>query len=456
MSTPGLQALHRLTGVAVYEVGGAVRDALMGRPVHDRDWVVTGASPQALLDAGFTPVGRDFPVFLHPGTHEEYALARTERKTGPGYHGFVMHAAPEVTLEEDLARRDLTVNAIARAADGSLIDPWGGQADLQARVLRHVSPAFAEDPVRILRVARFAARWPEFTVAPETLALMRRMSADGEVDALVAERVWQELSRGLMEEAPARMFEVLRQADALPRLLPEVAALWGVPQPPQHHPEIDCGVHLMMVLAQCAARRAPLAVRWACVVHDLGKATTPPAEWPRHIAHEARSERLGRELNQRLRVPGEAADLAVLTAREHTNIHRSGDLGPEALLRLLERCDALRKPARFLDLLQACACDATGRLGFEQAPYPQAGRLARALALAQGADIRAAVALAQSRGEQGPAIARAIARVRVQALASGLAEGNADGQADGRAYGQADGLGTRPASGLTAAPGTPD
>ncbi len=403
-----------------YIVGGAVRDRLLGQPVNDRDWVVTGASPQEMLDAGFLPVGKDFPVFLHPRTHEEYALARTERKTAPGYRGFSFHAAPEVTLEEDLVRRDLTINAIAQDADGTLIDPHGGQRDLAARVLRHVSAAFAEDPVRILRLARFAARWPDFTVAPETAGLMRSMVAAGEVDALVAERVWQELARGLMERAPARMVEVLREVGALARLIPEVACLFGVPQPPAHHPEIDTGVHTLMVLGRCAATAQPLAVRYACLVHDLGKGTTRADELPRHIGHEGRGERLIRALNERLRVPVECGELALLVAREHTNVHASEKLNASALMRLLERCDAFRRPDRFLALLAACECDATGRLGFEDRPYPQRERLAQALKVAQAVDAHAAASGAIAHSLKGPAIADAIRRARVEGLAIAL------------------------------------
>jgi tRNA nucleotidyltransferase (CCA-adding enzyme) len=400
-----------------YIVGGAVRDRLLGEPVNDRDWVVTGASPQDMLDAGYLNVGKDFPVFLHPDTHEEYALARTERKTAPGYHGFEVHAAPDVTLEDDLVRRDLTINAIAQGADGTLIDPYGGQRDLAAKVLRHVSAAFAEDPVRILRVARFAARWPAFGVAPETTALMRGMVEAGEVDALVAERVWQELARGLMERAPARMFDVLRSIGALERLVPEVDALFGVPQPAAHHPEIDTGVHTMMVLGRCAVTAQPLPVRWACLVHDLGKATTRAEDLPRHIGHEQRGERLIRALGERLRVPVDCGELALLTAREHTNVHASAKLDASALMRLLERCDAFRRPERFLQMLAACECDATGRLGFEDRPYPQRARLAAALKTAQDVDARAASSLAIERGLKGPAIADAIRRARVEALA---------------------------------------
>ena len=403
-----------------FVVGGAVRDGLLGEPVNDRDWVVTGASPQDMLDAGYLPVGKDFPVFLHPQTHEEYALARTERKTGPGYRGFEVYAAPDVTLEDDLRRRDLTINAIAQQPDGTLVDPHHGQRDLQARVLRHVSEAFTEDPVRILRLARFAARWPEFTVAPETDALMKQMVEAGEVDALVAERVWQELSRGLMERAPARMFEVLRGVGALARLLPEVDALFGVPQPPQHHPEIDTGVHTLMVLDRCAATAQPLPVRYACLVHDLGKGTTPADILPRHIGHEQRGEDLIRGVNERLRVPTDCGELALLTAREHSNVHGSGKLDATAVMRLLERCDALRRPERFLQMLAACECDATGRLGLEDQPYPQRARLATALKIAQDVDARVASTRAIERGLKGEAIAAEIRYARVLALKAGL------------------------------------
>jgi tRNA nucleotidyltransferase (CCA-adding enzyme) len=403
-----------------YVVGGAVRDGLLGEPVNDRDWVVTGASPQDMLDAGYLPVGKDFPVFLHPVTHEEYALARTERKTGPGYRGFEVHVAPDVTLEDDLRRRDLTINAIAQRDDGTLVDPYHGRRDLQDRVLRHVSEAFAEDPVRILRLARFAARWPQFSVAPETTAMMQRMVAAGEVDALVAERVWQELSRGLMERAPARMFEVLRGVGALASLLPEVDALFGVPQPPQHHPEIDTGVHTLMVLDRCAATAQPLPVRWACLVHDLGKGTTPADVLPRHIGHEQRGEDIIRGVNERLRVPTECGELALLTAREHSNVHGSGKLDAKAVMRLLERCDALRRPERFLQMLAACECDATGRLGLEKQTYPQRARLAAALKTVQEVDARAASARALSRGLKGEAIADEIRQARVLALKAAL------------------------------------
>ena len=369
--------------VKTYVVGGAVRDALLGLPVKDRDYVVVGATPDQMRAQGFLPVGRDFPVFLHPDTHEEYALARTERKTAPGYTGFSFHTAPDVTLEQDLLRRDLTINAIAQDTEGTLIDPYGGRADLEARVFRHVSAAFAEDPVRILRVARFAARFTEFTVAEETLLLMQHMVASGEVDALVPERVWQELSRGLMEATPSRMFMVLRDAGALKRILPEIAALDGVPQPAQHHPEIDTLIHVMMVIDAAARQSASLPIRFAALVHDLGKGTTSPAQWPQHIAHEARSVALVEALCERLKIPGDVRDLAVMTAREHGNVGRALEMRADTLVNMLERCDAFRKPARFMDLLLASECDFRGRAGFEERPFPQRAFLQTVLAAAQ-------------------------------------------------------------------------
>ena len=404
-----------------YVVGGAVRDRLLGLPVNDRDWVVVGATPARMLEAGFRQVGADFPVFLHPRTNEEYALARTERKSAPGYRGFVVHADPSVTLEQDLSRRDLTINAMALAPDGTLIDPYGGARDLRDRVLRHVSEAFAEDPVRILRVARFAARFADFRVAPETLALMRAMVDGGEVDALVAERVWQELARGLMEARPSRLFELLRECGALRVLLPEVERLWGVPQPAAHHPEVDTGVHLMMVLDQAARMQAPLAVRFACLCHDLGKGTTPADMLPRHLGHEARGVKLARALCERLKAPVDCRELAELAAREHGHVHASLDLQPAARLRLLERCDALRRPARFAELLLACECDARGRLGFEQRDYPQRARLLRALAFARGVDTAAVAQRAADRGQAGAQIGEAIHAARVEALRQGFA-----------------------------------
>jgi tRNA nucleotidyltransferase (CCA-adding enzyme) len=405
----------------VFLVGGAVRDRLLGRPSGDRDWVVVGATPEAMGAAGYLPVGRDFPVFLHPRTHEEYALARTERKTGPGYHGFVFRTGPEVTLEDDLSRRDLTINAMAQDEDGTLVDPWGGQADLAARVLRHVGPAFAEDPVRILRLARFAARFTDFSVAPETLALCRAMVEAGEVDALVPERVWQELSRGLMEARPSRMIEVLRDCGALARLLPEVDALFGVPQRADYHPEIDTGVHLMMVLDMAERLGTALPVRFACLTHDLGKATTPADILPRHLGHEGRSVKLLGPLAARLRVPVECRELAELVVREHGNLHASAGFGAEALVRLFDRCDAWRRPERFEQALQACECDARGRLGFEERPYLQADRLRGALAAARAVDSGAVSAEALARGLKGPAIGQALQQARIAAVAQALA-----------------------------------
>lgn len=406
-----------------YIVGGAVRDALLGRPVNDHDWVVVGATPQDMAAQGFLPVGKDFPVFLHPQTKEEYALARTERKTAPGYHGFAFHADPGVTLEQDLARRDLTINAMARTTDGRLVDPFGGQDDLRAKRLRHVSPAFAEDPVRILRLARFAARFGDFEVAPETVVLMRAMVAAGEVDALVPERVWQELSRGLMEPHPQRMFEVLRDCGALARLLPEVDRLWGVPQPAAHHPEVDTGAHLMMVLQMSARLEAPLPVRFACLCHDLGKGTTPQEEWPRHIAHEKRSVELAQAVCERWKVPVECRALAEVTAREHGNVHRSDTLGASALMRLFERCDALRRPDRFADLLLACECDARGRTGREDEPYRPRERLPGLLQAARGVDTATIAAAAGERGLAGPAIGDLIRQERVRAIEDRLTAG---------------------------------
>lgn len=384
-----------------YTVGGAVRDGLLGLPVKDRDHVVVGATPQQLLERGFRPVGKDFPVFLHPDTHEEYALARTERKTAPGYKGFAFHAAPDVTLEDDLARRDLTINAIAQDEDGTLVDPYHGRADLEARVFRHVSDAFVEDPVRILRVARFAARFADFTVAPETNALMQRMVQEGEVDALVPERVWQELARGLMEHKPSRMFEVLRACGALQRILPELAALWGVPQPEKWHPEIDTGVHVMLVVDWAAAQDFSLPIRFAALLHDLGKGTTPPEIWPRHHGHEARSERLAEDVCTRLKVPGECRDLALMTAREHGNVGRSFEMRPDTLVKFFARCDAFRKPQRFLDMLRASECDHRGRTGLELQPFPQAAYLECALQAAQAIDA-GAIAQQQTQPQRIP------------------------------------------------------
>ena len=403
----------------IYVVGGAVRDRLLGLPIQDRDYVVVGASPEDLLSRGFKPVGKDFPVFLHPVSHEEYALARTERKTGRGYAGFAFHAAPDVTLEQDLARRDLTINAIAEGEDGSLTDPYGGVRDIQDRVLRHVGPAFAEDPVRILRLARFLARFSDFSVAPETLALMQGMVVDGEVDALVPERVWQEMAKGLMEQKPSRMFLALRQCGALARLLPELDRLHGVPQRADYHPEIDTFDHVMRVIDTAAARNEPLAVRFAALLHDLGKGTTPADILPRHIGHEIRSVELGQEVCARLKVPAECRDLALLTARYHGDIHRAGDLRPGTLVTLLERVDALRRPERFEQLLQACACDFNGRKDWEQKPYPAPALLRRVLTAARAVD---AGAIARSTSDRSR-IPEAVHQARVQAVAEALKAG---------------------------------
>ncbi len=407
----------------IYAVGGAIRDELLGVPVVDRDYVVVGATPEQMIAQGFRPVGKDFPVFLHPDTHEEYALARTERKTAAGYHGFQFYYAPDVTLEQDLERRDLTINAMARELrpDGELtgpvIDPFGGQADLAAKRFRHVGDAFVEDPVRILRVARFAARFDDFHVASETLALMKTMVSAGEVDALVPERVWQEISRGLMEKRPSRMFETMRECGALNRVLPEIDALYGVPQRADYHPEVDTGVHVMMVVDHAAARGYALPVRFAALTHDLGKATTPEDVLPRHIGHEMRSVDLLKGLCERLRVPNECRDLAVLVAREHGNIHRVMEMGAAALVRLFERSDALRKPARFAEALQACEADARGRLGFEKREYPQAERLRVALAAARAVD---AGAVAQQFADKPSKIKEAVHRARVEAVEAAL------------------------------------
>ena len=416
-----------------YLVGGAVRDAMLGLPVQDRDWVVVGATPEQLVAQGYTPVGKDFPVFLHPHTREEVALARTERKTAPGYKGFAVHAAPDVTLEQDLSRRDLTINAMAVEAEAVnawlgnpgakpavVIDPYGGLGDLHARVLRHVTDAFREDPVRILRVARFNARFADFIVARETMTLMREMVEDGEVDHLVPERVWQELARGLMAPRPSRMFEALRACGALKRLLPEVDRRWGVPQRADYHPEVDTGVHLMMVLDMSARLRAPLAVRVACLCHDLGKGNTPADVLPRHIGHEERSAKLLEDLAKRLRMPVDCRELAEVVAREHSNIHRSTEFGSAALVRLMERCDAFRKPARFADALLACECDARGRLGFEESAYPQRERLLGALAAAQSVATDTVAQNGEAQGASGSQIGAAVHAARVQAVAQCL------------------------------------
>ncbi len=400
----------------VYLVGGALRDRLLGRPIRERDWVVVGAEPSELLARGFTPVGREFPVFLHPQTREEYALARLERKVAPGYRGFTTQFSPDVTLEEDLRRRDLTINAMAESESGEIIDPYGGRRDLEARVLRHVSEAFVEDPVRILRVARFAARFASlgFTVAPETKALMARMVQSGEVQALVAERVWQETERALSEPQPEVYFEVLRGCGALAYVFPELDALFGVPQPAEWHPEIDTGIHILLALRQAARGGASTAVRFAALVHDLGKALTPRERWPSHHGHEEAGVPLIEALALRLKVPNEHHELAVLTARHHTSVHRALELNPATVLKLLEASDAFRRPERFGELLLACEADARGRAGLETRPYPQAEYLRRA---------REEAALATLSDEErdglaGPAIGAKLREKRLATLAA--------------------------------------
>jgi len=400
----------------VYLVGGAVRDRLLGRPVKERDWVVVGASPEELERQGFVPVGREFPVFLHPQTHEEYALARLERKVAPGYHGFTTRFSPDVTLEEDLRRRDLTINAMAETPSGELVDPYGGRQDLEARLLRHVSDAFIEDPVRVLRVARFAARYAElgFRVAEETVALMREMTDSGELAALVPERVWQETERALGESRPDVFFETLRACGALQVIFPELAALYGVPQPPRWHPEVDTGVHVMLALRYSAATGASTAARFAVLTHDLGKALTAPEHWPSHRGHEEAGVPVIEALCARLKVPNNFKDLAVLTARHHALVHRAAQLRPSTVLKLLEATDAFRRPERFEEMLAACEADARGRTGLEANPYPQRDYLRRARAVA------AVVTLDESerQGLAGPAIGEKIREKRLAAIKS--------------------------------------
>ncbi|MDY6946242.1 MAG: multifunctional CCA addition/repair protein [Pseudomonadota bacterium] len=399
----------------IYLVGGAVRDELLGLAVRERDWVVVGARPEELIQRGFKPVGKDFPVFLHPQTSEEHALARTERKTGPGYRGFDTMFSPDVTLEQDLERRDLTINAIARdEATGQLVDPFHGQRDLQERWLRHVSPAFVEDPVRVLRVARFAARFAPlgFRVAPETMELIREIAARGELDALVSERVWQETQRALEMPAPRQFFEVLREGNALPVIFPEVHALFGVPQPERWHPEIDTGLHTMMVLDQAAKLSADPVVRFAALTHDLGKATTPTHELPRHVAHEERGVEIVEAMCDRLRIPNAYRELGILVSRYHLHMHKVTELRPRTVLELLENLDAFRRPARLELFLLACEADARGRKGLEQREYPQPEYLSRARAIAAGVTLSEA----ERAGLQGFEIAKRLHDKRVHAL----------------------------------------
>ena len=397
-----------------YLVGGAVRDALLGLPVGERDWVVVGATQPEMEAQGYRAVGRDFPVFLHPETQEEHALARTERKSGRGYRGFVVDASPDVTLEEDLRRRDLTVNAIARAEDGSLIDPWGGQADLQARLLRHVSEAFVEDPLRVLRVARFATRFAAFgfRIADETMALMRRIVASGEMQALAAERVWKETERALMHDRPSVYFEILRQCGALAALMPEVDALFGVPQRADYHPEIDTGLHCLMALDQAAREQAPASVRVAVLLHDLGKALTPEAVLPGHRGHEEAGVPLVEAFCARLRVPTAYRELAVAVCRDHLLVHRAHRLRPATLLRLIERLRGFRDGPFFEQALAACLADARGRTGYEDVDYPSADHLRGACAVA--ARIRASDIMEP--GMKGPEIGERLAQARAAAI----------------------------------------
>ncbi len=406
-----------MSEMQVYSVGGAVRDELLGLPVKDKDYVVVGSTPEQMIAAGYRPVGKDFPVFLHPKTHEEYALARTERKTSAGYKGFAVHASPAVTLEEDLARRDLTINAIAKAANtkdrhGHLIDPFNGLADIKSKTLRHVSDAFAEDPVRILRAARFAARFANFTVAPETNKLMQQMVEAGEVDALVPERVWQELAKGLMEENPSRMFEVLRACGALQKILPELDKLWGVPQPPQHHPEIDTGVHVMMVIDYAAKKKFSLPIRYAALMHDIGKGNTPADALPRHIGHEIRSVDLLKNVSKRLRIPNDCKELAHIVAKFHGKLHQASKMRPDTLLEFLMELDAIRQPARFADFLKACEADSRGRTGLEDCNLPEAELLKKVLEVALSVD---AGAIAQKFSEPEK-IKAAVFQARLKAI----------------------------------------
>jgi tRNA nucleotidyltransferase (CCA-adding enzyme) len=400
----------------IYLVGGAVRDKLLGRPVEERDWVVVGATYEIMEARGFRQVGKDFPVFLHPETHEEYALARTERKAGRGYTGFTVHASPDVTLEQDLERRDLTINAMAQAEDGAIIDPFRGREDLARGVLRHVSYAFVEDPLRLLRVARFAARFG-FHVAPETNELMGEMVRCGEIDYLVPERVWKELERALGEPRPSRFFQVLRACGALARLFPEIDRLFGVPQPRQHHPEIDVGVHTLLVLEQAGRLTDDRAARFSALTHDLGKGLTPPEEWPRHLGHEERGIGLVRELCGRLRAPNQYRALAELVARYHGDCHRATELRPATLLNILTALDALRRPGRLAAFLAACQADSQGRPGYEEGPYPQADIFRRALKAVRSVSARPL----QEGGLTGAALGEALHRQHVEVIGRALA-----------------------------------
>lgn len=397
-----------------YLVGGAVRDKLLGYPVHEKDWVVVGATAESLKAQGYVPVGKDFPVFLHPKTKEEYALARTERKTGPGYSGFEFHAEPTVTLEQDLARRDLTINAIAERPDGTIVDPYNGQRDLQQRILRHVSPAFAEDPVRVLRVARFAARYNHlgFRIATETMQLMKAMVKEGEVDHLVSERVWKEASRALLERSPDVFIIVLHECGALARIMPEIDALFGVPQNPEHHPEVDTGTHTLMSLQQACKLSETVEVRFATLLHDVGKGETPKEMLPRHHGHEKRSLALIKAYCLRLAVPKNCRDLALAVAEFHTHCHRALELNASTIVDTLQKLDAFRRPERFAEFLLCCEADARGRTGLESRPYPQSEYFSRALDACQS--VRATDLLKQ--GFSGPALGSQLHQARITAV----------------------------------------
>ncbi|TWI56804.1 tRNA nucleotidyltransferase (CCA-adding enzyme) [Pseudomonas duriflava] len=398
----------------IYKVGGAVRDRLLGQPVTEVDWVVVGSTAEELLEQGFRPVGADFPVFLHPATGEEYALARTERKSGRGYGGFTFYASPDVTLEDDLVRRDLTINAMAEDETGHVIDPYGGMADLSARLLRHVAPAFVEDPLRVLRVARFAARYAPlgFSVAPETRQLMQQMAESGELDALTPERMWKELSRALMEPRPDVFIQVLYDCGALAVLLPEIEALFGVPQPAAHHPEIDTGLHIQSVLRQCVRFNQPLTVRWACLLHDVGKGITPEEEWPRHIAHETRGLRLIKNINARFKVPRDCSELALLVGQYHTHAHRALELRPSTLFELFQAFDLFRRPTRFEEFLATSEMDARGRLSLEDRSYPQADYLRHAAEAVRAVGVQPLL----DKGLKGAELGEALQQERLRAL----------------------------------------
>lgn len=407
----------------IFKVGGAVRDQFLGRAVKDIDWVVVGASPEQMRAKGYRPVGDDFPVFLHPHSGEEYALARTERKSGHGYGGFTFHTSPDVTLEEDLLRRDLTINAMAQADDGTLIDPYGGQADLAAGILRHVSPAFAEDPLRVLRVARFAARYAYlgFSVHPDTLALMRALTESGELQHLTAERIWQEFARALMEDNPEVFLQVLRDCGALHALLPEVDVLFGVPQPAEHHPEIDTGVHTLSVLQQCVRFQHTLNIRWACLLHDLGKGITDPALWPRHLGHEKKGLSLIKNVNKRFKAPNDCSELAVLVGEYHTHAHRALELRAETLLKLLMTFDIMRRPQRFADFVAASEMDSRGRLGLEDRLYPQADYLRSAAEMVRSVSVKPLL----EQGLQGAELGLALNAERLRTLQTYVANARA-------------------------------